>query len=135
MRSLDAVNQDVAEARKRRDVISDDLWRIEQTAGEKPNAGQQERRDALFAGLQTVGDEIESLEDEWRSAIQAGLADGTLSTDPAWPEDRDRRGTSTVDGGDPRFRQVRSRALATIERHQEFSTDEATNRLDRVVRR
>src|SRR5207247_1635350 len=29
----------------------------------------------------------------------------------------------------------RSRALATIERHQEFSTDEATNRLDRVVRR
>ena len=38
MRSLDAVNQDVAEARKRRDVISDDLWRIEQTAGEKPNA-------------------------------------------------------------------------------------------------
>jgi HK97 family phage major capsid protein len=134
VRTLDEINTDLAGARERRDTIRDDIDRIFATKGDGSlDDGRAERVGNLSKGLENANGEVESLEDEWRSAMEEGIRTGELTTDPAEPS-YDRRSVSH-DLGDPRLRGVRDRALGAIERHAEFSSTEATERIENVVRR
>ena len=133
MRALDEIKQDLAATRERRDRIKDDIDGIFARAnGEQLDDGRAERVGNLSAGLSSVNAEVESLEDEWRSAVEEGLRTGELSTDSS--ELPARRPDGSRDLGDPRLRGVRDKALRAIERHAEFPSTEATERVEKVVR-
>jgi hypothetical protein len=71
MRALDEIKQDLAATRERRDRIKDDIDGIFARAnGERLDDGRAERVGNLSEGLSSVNAEVESLEDEWRSAME-----------------------------------------------------------------
>jgi hypothetical protein len=122
MRALDQIRQDLDRARSKRDELKDDVDRIYATNGRELDAGQAERVENLARGITAANHEVESLEDEWRSTMQEGLRTGSLSTDPAQP-DNDLRGESHG-YVDPRLRGVKDQALRSNERAS-FLPDES----------
>lgn len=131
MRTLDEIREDLKAARERRETIRDDMDRLQATG--EWEKGHSERAENLARGFENSRREVESLEDEWREAAAEGLRTGELSTDSA-EGPSERRGESR-DLGDPRLRGVREKALRAIEAHAEFSSAEATERIEKVVRR
>jgi HK97 family phage major capsid protein len=134
VRTFEEIKTDQTRARERRDTIRHDLEVLHQTAGgDELRDGQATRWENLSRGLENAEHENERLDDEYREALGEFVKAHPENLVPAVDLRRDR--SDQRDNGDPRLGRVRDQALRAIERHQELSSTEATERLEKVVRR
>src|SRR5205809_8063359 len=139
MRAIDEIKHDLSDARERRDTIRADMDRISPAdADGKFSDGQQERLGNLATGFENAKHEVESFEDEWRSAVQEALRTGTLSLEAGSspPNEGGARGNDRVNDAhlSPQVRASRDAGLRTIEPHADVLSPQASDNLDRLIR-